>query len=176
MGVAKLWVGIAGRAPVRSPAQVADFAGLTDAARRVYAAVMARSGLRAKLHAHGRDHALDQARARSRAADSALNTVVRQMARLAAAGATNAELKRFGLFLLRAADQIAPAGGRSLRVLDLEEAALDGREDELAIRRLHNGPSREAIAEEIDIDERTAAVLLERAAVLQHALATGVFA
>ncbi len=136
--------------------------GLIEQARRVYVALTARSGVRARLHARGRDHALDKARSRAYAHESALARLTLELLALREAGASAAELERVVVHV-RQVVMFAGPDPRALDLLDAHETRVDGLEDELAMRRRIRGATVDELLEEAHTRDHVAAINTELA-------------
>lgn len=133
-----------------------------------YRHALRRPAVREALHRHRRDHPIDRACSRAHAEEAPTMTLMGQVLRIWAAGGEPAELLAIvelpRLFVTRLI-ALAP---RCLDRLDTEEQALDGREDELQLRRRIRGLQPTALREEAELAEQLVAVLTERALTLRQ--------
>lgn len=148
--------------------------GIVQQARAAYAHAMRREPVRQQLHGIRRDSALDRAQSVAHAATSPAMTFVRQLVRLYRAGATPAELQQLAAVPLRAVEQLVAGEARCLDVIDLEETKLDGREDELQVRRRilmakTPGVSPASLREEATLCDQACGLYTERARALRAA-------
>lgn len=133
-----------------------------------YRHALRRPAVREALHRYRRDNPIDRACSRAHAEEAPTMTLTGQLLRIWAAGGEVADLLAIAelprLFVMRLM-AVAP---RCLERLDTDEQALDGREDELQLRRRIRGLQPTAMREEADLAEQLAAVLTERALTLRQ--------
>lgn len=142
--------------------------GRVEEARRVYLALTARSAVRCRLHAGGRNRVFDRARARSYAHESALARLDDQIIALARCGAKRAELQRIVLHLQQTIAMVAPEP-RDIRELDEIETRIDGLEDRRQVQRLTRQDALPgALLEEAETRDDVAALNIEMSIALRQ--------
>ena len=154
------------QAPAKSPLRFAarirpSDLRLDERVREVYLALTERPSVRAALVA------ISGIWYRMRRTDDGfrpLATVSEQLVDHANAGGTEAEARRVEIHVHQVIDEChSGSNHRTFDELDLEEELLDGREDFLTMKRRVDGETPELLREAIEIDEREAAVQIERA-------------